>query len=63
MAAPRRTTLHDVAQEVGVSAKTVAASLGHKHTQINTDRYTHDSKAAQQAAAEKLQARRDKKPS
>lgn len=49
--------------EVGVSAKTVAASLGHKHTQITTDRYTHDSKAAQQAAAEKLQARREKKPS
>lgn len=49
--------------DAGVSAKTVAASLGHKHTQITTDRYTHNTKAAQQEAAEKLQARRQKKPS
>ncbi len=49
--------------DAGISAKTVAASLGHKHTQITTDRYTHNTKAAQQEAAEKLQAQRQKKPS
>lgn len=49
--------------DAGVSAKTVAASLGHKHTQITTDRYTHDTKTAQKQAAQKLHQQRTKKSS
>lgn len=49
--------------DAGISAKTVAASLGHKRTQITTDRYTHNTREAQQAAAEKLQAQKGKRSS
>ena len=49
--------------DAGVSAKTVAAALGHKRTSITTDRYTHDTKDAQRAASEKLQAQKTKRGS
>ena len=49
--------------DAGISAKTVAAALGHKSTAITTDRYTHNTKAAQQEAAKKLQAQKGKKTS
>ena len=47
--------------DAGINAKTVSASLGHKHTEITTDRYTHSTKNAQQEAAEKLQSSKAKR--
>lgn len=49
--------------DAGISAKTVAAALGHKHTAITTDRYTHNTKEAQREASEKLQAQKAKRTS
>lgn len=55
-----RHTYATACNDAGISPKTVAAALGHKHTQITVDRYTHDTKTAQQQAAQKLQASRVK---